>query len=328
MVSTETYKAIQSWIGRQLEYEETNSTPAPVTDAQRKLLEKLELILPPEIPPPSEPELDDTNWVGILLEYRVSRQRIVGDVPGVNFVEIPGPTIGGEQKWHCQVRIDEHSAPFPGTDGGLFPDGSLPYFGRKKDAKKYAAMCAVHWLQTQGYMPGQVQEQQATSQPPPVIGKRKFTPSSPENREASTPKPESSGSQLFPGSPIPKGMASPFNSDEISATHEVSRLCERLGHAGFPKYKITESNEQRGFYSGYADLDLLSEKLPEGVGRVENVLGQKPAREKIAEELLVHLRKLAAEYDEADRQFLARSPPVKEESPAPARKSMDLIDFS
>ncbi|KAI0131685.1 hypothetical protein F4776DRAFT_627392 [Hypoxylon sp. NC0597] len=325
MVSSETYKVIQSWIGRQLEYEATNSKPAPVTDAQRKLLEKLELILPPEHSPPPEPKLDDTNWIGILLEYRAARQRVHENVPGGNFVESPGPTIGADQKWYCQVHIDEHSAPFPGPDGGLFPDGSQPYFGRKKDAKKYAAKCAVQWLTAQGYMPKgssnsgkqpQTQEQQATSQPPPVNGKRKFMASSPEDGKASTSKPESNGSQLSPGSPVPKGMASPFNSDEVSVTHEVSRLCERLGHAGFPKYKITENSEQRGFYSGYADLDLLSLRLPVGVGYVENVLGQKPAREKIAEDLLVHLRKLAAECDEADRQFLARSPPVKEESQA------------
>lgn len=50
------------------------------------------------------------------------------------------------------MRIDEHSEPFPGPDGGLFPDGTLPSFARKKDAKKYAAKCAVEWLGVNGYM--------------------------------------------------------------------------------------------------------------------------------------------------------------------------------
>ncbi|KAI1417586.1 hypothetical protein F5Y13DRAFT_151356 [Hypoxylon sp. FL1857] len=328
MVSPETYKAIQKWIGQQQEYEATHSEPAPLTDAQRKLLEKLEITLPPETPPPSEPGLDDTNWIGILLEYRAARQRVHRGIPGGNFLESPGPTIGGEQKWHCRVRIDEHPVLFPGPDGGLFPDGSQPYFARKKDAKKYAAKCAVQWLRAQGYMPrgdnnsgepAQVQEQEAASQQQPVTGKRKHSPSSPQHSEPPTFKPEPNAGQPFPGSPVPKGMASPFNSDEVSARYEVLRLCSRLGFSGFPKYRITENSEQRGFYSGYADLDLLSSKLPAGVGRVENVLGQKPAEERIAEELLVHLRELAAECDEADRQFLARSLLIKkEDSPVPS----------
>ncbi|KAI1143847.1 hypothetical protein F5Y05DRAFT_8373 [Hypoxylon sp. FL0543] len=314
MVSSDTYKVIQKWIGQQQEYEATHSKPAPLTDAQRKLLEKLELTIPPENPLPAESVLDDTNWVGILMEYRASRLRLLDGVPGGGFIESPGPIVGMAQKWHCQVRIDEHPDLFPGPGGGLSADGSLPYFARKKDAKKYAAKCAVQWLREQGYMP-----QGSTSQQPPVNGKRKLSSSAPEKVETSASKPKPNGGQVYPASPVPKGMASPFDSDEVSAYHETLRLCVRLGFAGFPKYRITENNEVRGFYSGHADLGLLAPKLPIGVGRVENVLGQKPAREKSAEDLLVHLRKLAAECDEADREFLAKSPPAKkEQSPAPA----------
>lgn len=68
MVSSGTYKTIQSWIGQQLEYEATHSAPAPLTDTQRKLLDKLEQTLPLAAPPPPEPDLsDDTNWVGLLM---------------------------------------------------------------------------------------------------------------------------------------------------------------------------------------------------------------------------------------------------------------------
>ncbi|KAI0840457.1 hypothetical protein F5Y06DRAFT_240959 [Hypoxylon sp. FL0890] len=333
MVSPETYKSIQNWIGRQQEYEATHSKPAPLTEVQRQLLEKLELTLPPENPRPAEPELDDTNWIGILLEYRAARQRVREGVPGGDFIETPGPVIGGEQKWHCQVRIDEHPVLFPGPDGGLFPDGSLPYFSRKKDAKKYAAKCAVQWLRAQGYMSQgsmpqgdnngrkspRVQDQQTTSQPSPVNGngKRKHS-SSPDQVETSAPKPEPHGSPLSPKSPVPKGMASPFNSDEVSKIHEVSELCARLEYPGFPKYRLTENSEQRGFYSGYAYLDLLAFNLPAGIGRVENVLGQKPAREKIAEDLYEHLLKLAEERSESAKEHLATLAPVKKErSPTP-----------
>ncbi|KAI1457689.1 hypothetical protein F4805DRAFT_170295 [Annulohypoxylon moriforme] len=319
MVSSKTYQKIQNWIGRQQEYEANHSEPAPLTDAQRKLLEKLEASLPLETPPTPEPELGDPNWIGILLEYRAARQRVPLGVPGGVFMEEQGPTIGGELKWYCRVKIDENPEPFPGPNGGLV-NGNQPYFGRKKDAKKYAAKCAVEWLKANGYMyrsetdaaksaqaPQATQPPQASHAPPtpkkqvtpqstPVKKKPKLSSPSPENPAGTTTKYEPDG-----GQPLP---TSPFNSDEVSAVVEVNQLCNRLGMLGHLQYKITESSEA-GFYNGYAELGMLSSKFPIGAGRVEKVLGRKAAKEQIAEELLVYLRKLAAEHDEADQRFLA-----------------------
>ncbi|KAI1661567.1 hypothetical protein F4813DRAFT_344905 [Daldinia decipiens] len=320
MALSETYRSIQSWITQQLEYEATHGSPAPLTDTQRKLLEKLQIALPPATPLQPEPELGDANWVGLLLEYRAARQRIPTSVPGGDFSEKPGPTIYGVQRWYCQVRIDEHSEPFPGPDGGSFPDGTLPSFVRKKDAKKYAAKCAVEWLGVNGYMhrlnvdgvkSPPVQKQPATPQPSPARKKQKIMPSSPENPEASTPSPRSNKD---PESLLPKGIASTFNGDEVSAVFEVERLCTRLGYSGFPHFKVTEG-KMAGFYSGLPELGTLAPKLPPDIGHVKDIYGKKAVKEKIAEELLEPLRKLAAQSGKADGQPKTGSLPVRDTEP-------------
>lgn len=76
-----------------------------------------------------------------------------------------------------------------------------------------------------------------------------------------------------------------------------------------------------GFYSGRPVLGLLASRLPNEAGRVENIIGRKAAKEKIAEELLVHLQKLVEPHDEKKERYLAGLPPLKskrEERPAPA----------
>ncbi|KAI0887264.1 uncharacterized protein GGS22DRAFT_156576 [Annulohypoxylon maeteangense] len=330
MVSSKTYQRIQDWISQQQEYEATHSEPAPLTEAQRKLLEKLEISLPPEMPPTPEPELGEPNWIGVLQEYRAARQKLPSGIPGGDFMEEPGPTVGGELKWYCRVKIDENAEPFPGPNGGLV-NGKQPYFGRKKDAKKYAAKCAVEWLKTNGYMyrsetnamkstqasqasqppqPPQPPRPQVTPQSTPAKKKPKLSSPSPKNPASATAKSELNGAPVLP--------TSPFNSDEISAVVEVDRLCARLGMPGHLQYRITEGSES-GFYNGYADLGILSTKFPIGAGRVENVLGKKAAKEQIAEQLLVQLRKQAAEHDEADkRYYLENLPSKKDEVQVPA----------
>ncbi|KAI4862908.1 hypothetical protein F4820DRAFT_459902 [Hypoxylon rubiginosum] len=281
MVSSETYRAIQNWIGQQLEYEATHSAPAPLTDAQRKLLDKLEQALPLATPLLPEPDLGDTNWIGLLMEDRAARQRGPGNTAGVDFQEKPGPVVSGVQNWYCQVRIDEYPEPFPNSEGGILQDGMPPCFVRKKDAKKYAAKCAVEWLRTKGQRP-------ATPQPSsPERKKQKLSASSPEQSKNPTSEPD--------------------------VLQEVQQLCVRLGSPDRPKYIITENPEQPGFFSGYPDMGILVSTLPAGVGRVEDVLGKRPAKEKIAEELLVHLRSIVAKHDEEYERYIETLPPVKKQ---------------
>ena len=163
--------------------------------------------------------------------------------------------------------------------------------------------------------PAQMQPPITTSPlPSPARKKQKTVPTSPQSPEISNSKSQPDES---PEGILPKGLASPFNHDEVSATFQAERLCNRLGFAGFPKFKITESPELAGFFSGYPDLGMLALKLPPRIGRVENVFGRKAAREKIAEELLAPLRELASEYDKADEHYKAGLPPVEKKERAP-----------
>ncbi|KAI1808406.1 hypothetical protein F4811DRAFT_237516 [Daldinia bambusicola] len=313
MALSETYQTIQTWIAQQLEYETTHGSPAPLTDTQRKLLDKLQAALPPAAPLLPEPELGGANWIGLLLEYRAANQRVPTNVPGGDFTEQPGPVVYGVQKWHCQVRIDEHSAPFPGPDGGLYPNGTMPSFARKKDAKKYAAKCAVEWLGENGYMrrlninsvnPSPVPGKPPTPQPSPAKKKQKVVPSSPENPQDSAVSAPSPQPKEDPESLLPKGIASTFNNDEVSAVFEVERLCNRLGFPGFPRFKITES-KMAGFFDGLPELGALASKLPPDTGHVNDIYGKKAVREKIAEELLEPLKKLASQSGQTGGRSIA-----------------------
>lgn len=173
-----------------------------------------------------------------------------------------------------------------------------PCFARKKDAKRYAAKCAVEWLRANGYM----RQGKSNGVAPPQVKNRPVTPrsSSPDRKKPklSAPSPEQSKG------PAPKS----------EAIQEAQQLCARLGSPDKPRYVIAESLEHTGFFSGYPDMGILAPALPIGVGHVKEVLGKRQAKEKIAEELLVHLRRIAAEYDEADQRFLESLPPVKGES--------------
>ncbi|KAI1393718.1 uncharacterized protein F4822DRAFT_22125 [Hypoxylon trugodes] len=331
MVSKETYRTILNWIIQQQEYESSHPDPAPLTEVQRKCLEKLELSLPPATPPQPDPELGDDNWVGTLLEYRAARQRVPEGLPGGDFIDKPGPMVGATQRWCCEVRIPEHKGPFPGPDGGLLADGTQPSFAKKKDAKKYAAKCAVQWLRANGYMAGynsngvkHAPEHRVTPLSSPTSKRQKISASSPKNTEASTAAPTTQGPdpdviQILPGNPLPKAIASPFDNEEVSASYEAKRLCTRLGFPNLPEYKVTRDSEMEDFWSGYPDLGMLADRLPEGVGRVEKVLGKKFVKEKIAEELLVHLRKLVDPHNKRSQHFISRlSPELKKQGAPPA----------
>ncbi|KAI1502744.1 hypothetical protein F5X99DRAFT_417730 [Biscogniauxia marginata] len=297
-VSTSTYETVQNWISRQLE------SRAPVTEAQRELLLHLELTINPRSPPRPEPELDDINWIGLLQEYRAARQRVPGGRSVVNFTEAPvDPLSRGPPNWYSQVTIDEHPEPFPGAAGGLFEDGTQPSFFRKKDAKKYAAKCAVEWLRANGYMP--------------QAGGVKFPkPQQPAPKPLSLPKnakpaslPQASNPPKTPNNaPKTPAPVSPFDDTQPSAAFEVARLCKDLGWQP-PQYRIEPDPSAGGFFSGYPDLGINASLFPDGVGRVNNILSKKAAKEKIAEDLLKPLKQIYNKHQEDIRKFF-ESPPA------------------
>ncbi|KAI0439260.1 hypothetical protein F4803DRAFT_531983 [Xylaria telfairii] len=281
-VSSTTYDLIGTWIGQQ------RQAPAPLTDKLRSALLGLEYALKVDSVSLSEPEMGDFNWVGHLQEYRAvhpycgSRE--------VTFVDSSfDPTGRGPLRWKCQVTLGEApEEPFP------HGDASQQTFAKKKDAKKYAARCAVEWLRAKGFMPqaGGVKFPRSTLVPPQQNQQTQpKAPSSPSHTKAS------------PAAAIP---ASPFDASQPSAAHQVSELCTSLGFST-PTYKLEPASDE-GFYGGYADFGPYGAILPFDVSkcRVENIMGKKAAKEMIAENLLRLLQEEKLQRAAADAAFLAQ----------------------
>ncbi|RYP20919.1 hypothetical protein DL766_008071 [Monosporascus sp. MC13-8B] len=313
------YSSLQKWILQQQEYEARHSQPAPLTNAQRRLLSELELTLTPA---PTEPEVGDVNWIGILLEYRAANRMYLGAVEFSEEAAAPAPGPPSPPvRWRCQVRIEERAAaPFPS------PPPEPPSFARKKDAKQFAARCAVEWLRANGHMPADgvrfPKRVMAAAVPPPPpqqqqqAKKRRVSPgtgsfngSSPglnNDSGASASSKRSPRSSLSTttttttttttedgpsSSPSP---SSPFDADERPATHEVNELCRNLGLQP-PRYVVTADPQNQGFWNGHAEFDPhgpLPAQLPAAAGRVEGAYGKKLARQQIAEGVLPHLRRV------------------------------------
>ncbi|KAI5926611.1 hypothetical protein F4810DRAFT_707699 [Camillea tinctor] len=289
-VPASTYETVQKWIGRQLE------SNTAVTEAQRELLVNLEHSINPPPPPRAEPELDSVNWI----EYRAALRMPTGGSAVVFTESQVDPHSVGPSNWLAQVTIDEHPSPFPGPSGGLFEDGTQPSFARKKDAKKYAAKCAIEWLRANQYMPqdGVKFPKVKQAAPQPVqksTQKSKSQSSPPRNNQPNSPKANKS-----PKTPVP---VSPFDDTEPSAVVKVTELCGRLGFR--MKYVIDQVSPNSEFFNGYPDFGIYAAQFPDDIGCVKNILGRKAAKEKIAEELLEVLEKIEDERRERDRKFMS-----------------------
>ncbi|RYP52981.1 hypothetical protein DL768_001975 [Monosporascus sp. mg162] len=329
-VPTPFYSRLQEWILQQQEYEATYSKPAPLTAAQRKLLSELELTVTPA---PTEPEVGDNNWIGILLEYRAANQLYPGD-SAVEFTEeavaaVPGHP--GPVRWRCQARIEESA-------GVPFPSGTPPSFARKKDAKQFAARCAVEWLRANGHMPADgvrfPKAAVAAAAPPPPPPKqqqqgtkRRASPGtstsnnpSPRPNNGSSPStsskrsPRSSLSAATEASPSSfSPNSSPFGGDERAPGQEVAELCGNLGWQQ-PRYVLTEDPQTQGFWSGYPEFGHYGpspEQVPASAGRVEGAYGKKLARQLIAEGVLPYIRRVWEERQAGTRDFMSRLGPTK-----------------
>ncbi|KAI3336391.1 hypothetical protein HD806DRAFT_4004 [Xylariaceae sp. AK1471] len=298
-----TYELIQTWIGQQ------RQTPIPLTEELRNAVLNLESALKAVPAPQPEPELGESNWVGLLMEYQAARP--YNGSRKVNFDESSYDPAGrGILRWKCQVTIPEHpGALFPGAAGGLHADGSQPTFARKKDAKKYAAKCAVEWLRAKGLMPhdGGVRFPKATTTTTTTTQQPQFQPQ--------TQQPRASSSSSFLGQEEQTTYAStnavpssPFDDTQPSATHQVSQLCDSLGLPA-PTYRLEPMSAGGEFWRGRADFGVYSATLPFDVSRlvrVESVLGKRAAKENIAEDLLKYLREEKRTREIGDREFLAR----------------------
>ncbi|KAI1752373.1 hypothetical protein F4782DRAFT_501607 [Xylaria castorea] len=287
-VSSTTYDLIGTWVGQQ------RQAPAPLTDKLRSALLSLEYALKVESVSMSEPELGEFNWVGHLQEYRAAHpfqgSREVGFIDS-SF----DPTGRGPLRWKCQVTLGE-------APGEIFPygDASQCTFAKKKDAKKYAAKCAVDWLRAKGFMPqsGGVKFPRST-----IV----FPQQKQQQQQAPPKNPSSPSHTTKPSSPPAAIPASPFDDSQPSAAHQANELCTGLGISP-PTYRVELTDEKGLFYSGYADFGVYGAILPFDVSksRVENIMGKKAAKEMIAENLLRLLLEEKQKRAAADQAFLGQ----------------------
>ncbi|KAI0971649.1 hypothetical protein F4678DRAFT_472172 [Xylaria arbuscula] len=293
IVSPATFDLIETWIGQQ------RQASTPVADKVQTALLGLEDAIKTDPTLQTDLELDDTNWVGMLQEYRAAHPlRGSQEVP---FAESPfDPSGRGFVRWQCRVTLDE-------APGVVFPnaDAALPSFARKKDAKQYAAKCAIEWLRAKGLMPQHgVRFPKGYSTPHQLQGQ----PKSPQPKGFSnTP---AQGQILSPAriqSTPTRSPFSPFDDSQASAANQAAELCKALG-INPPRYDIATTTID-GFYRGRADFGDEGDFLPFDASELaltEDVMGKKAAKELIAEKLVKLLLAEKEKRDARNQAFLAR----------------------
>jgi hypothetical protein len=217
---------------------------------------------------------------------------------------------------------------FPNAEAGFTPNEqgvpAAPSFGRKKDAKQYAAKCCIEWLMEGGHMPSDgvsvefpkppKTSRHASSTPVPSPAAKKPRAAATDNPEATPNRPrkrttdDDNNNDNDNNDNNDDSDDDDDDDDDQPATKRVEQLC-RLLCLTIPQYKITPavlattasddpdpdptstivsvSNPQ--FFDGVADFGPDAINVPEGLGRVSNVYGRRNAREKAAEEVLAWL---------------------------------------
>ncbi|EFX00043.1 rRNA-processing protein efg1 [Grosmannia clavigera kw1407] len=159
------YNQLRAWIEAQEAFERQNGSPAPLTDEQRRAMAVL--VPAPMVLPAGDGAMEaSTDWISRLMHYEQSRPY---DAAGsrAEFIEEPiASRGGGPPYWRCWCRLPREapSQRFPDADT-VAADPHAAVFLRKKDAKKFAAQCAVRWLMAHHYMPTAVT---GSSPRPPV----------------------------------------------------------------------------------------------------------------------------------------------------------------
>ncbi|KAH8673606.1 hypothetical protein BX600DRAFT_508850 [Xylariales sp. PMI_506] len=318
------YQDIIKWATAQ----QHSKTKSPISPAQRKALLDLHHLI---ATPHTSPDIGETNWVGLLHRFRDANP----DPAGVSFVE---GAVGS--RWVYYAYIKESSEPFPGPAGGLDPaTGKARTFAKKKDAKQYAARCAVEWLVERKMMPnnGDVKfTNAATSISPPTAT---TSGAAPPVGQAAVKKGTTSGGAILAAAPSDEcsesgssaagsplvGLgggairsSSPFSSpssasatSELSNTILVNQLCDKL-HIRPPEWQLTADETEPNRWSGQPVFNVLeSHNFPPGLGQVKDVRGRDVAQEKMAEGVLRELRGLEAARKRKVQDILGSLRPAK-----------------
>lgn len=282
------YQQVKDWATKQEAIEKETKAPAPLNHVEWAFLEAL-----PKPSPSPSPAKDDKDYVSLLNLYRQAKP--TGN--SIKFVDgtHPIPNAQGNPQWTCAVELSETSAhepsirSFPAAGFGLDETGSCPPFAKKKDAKQYAARCALIWLAKHDLLPPDLLCAVAPREAIPVV----------QSQPAKGPTEGSKAVLSPPSKRKAKGNNSSVNvyDDSLPATQRVSMLCQDMGLKA-PSYKLTLAHDGINcIYNGYVDFaeDEDAYNLPEDVGRITGVMGKDTARHNMAEQLLPHILKMHRE---------------------------------
>ncbi|ROW12278.1 hypothetical protein VMCG_00440 [Cytospora schulzeri] len=305
--TTALYAEVKAWIAQQEAFEKATRTPARLTNAQRKALETLRV--PLSVTPP--PELGDMDYVSLLHRYRQANP--TSEDLKWEEEEASTKAIGGAVGRICRVTISESpdhaEAPvesFPAVGHGVQKDEDPPVFPKKKDAKQYAAKCAIEWLIAQSYMPSNLKDVtfpkgHGTSRP--ALSSSFIRGPTEDFNRVTTPPPERPA----------KGTsgAVDFRDESLPATQRVSALCRELGLPQ-PKYVLTRSTPGTDrYFNGKPDFGHENSMMPAGLGHVEHMEGVDKTKSAIASLVLEYLLQ-----EHQERQSLLEDLPATSEGAA------------
>jgi hypothetical protein len=225
---------------------------------------------------------------------------------GLVFAE--SPSANDPVRHTCKLTIAESAKPFGGDDMS---------FSNKKSAKQYAAKCAIDWLIQSNHMPSDgtlkfPKLKQVAHQLPPKPGSVASYPSPSTSVSTSTDTP---------------AAKSPAKTPAKSWASQVPELCLRLGLKN-PSYEITKYSDSVAFYRGYAHFEN-EPLIEEGeIGMVDNVYGQKTAKEMIAEEVVKFLKDIERQRSGVFEVKGHDAEEKKRKRESGSSQDEDLIDLS
>ncbi|EPE10292.1 rrna-processing protein efg1 [Ophiostoma piceae UAMH 11346] len=152
-----TFATLKAWVAEQDEYMQKYGQMVPLTDDQLRAISVL--VARQASPAPAsaqdDDDLGDTDWISLLMRY-TQTHKYTHTPPKYDEEQVARSHCNSPLwRYRCQVREapDQWFPDIP-RDGSI--NGSRSDVGlyvRKKDARQYAARCAVRWLMANYYMP-------------------------------------------------------------------------------------------------------------------------------------------------------------------------------
>ncbi|KJZ78937.1 hypothetical protein HIM_01710 [Hirsutella minnesotensis 3608] len=279
---------LRAWIDEHVALEQEHNRPAQLSTVQ---LEALSLLIDLD---DGEPDLGQRDYVSLLLN-ETQRRRLTAPV----FTDrdpISVPVQGKSQlKWRYVCSLTGHGS-FPRPEWGIEAGQQEPSFQSKRNAKRYAAKCALQYLQERlakpaaAAFPSTTRDIIAPIGPPPSKRKTAATSPSPvpQSRVSEAHRVQYPPPQSQPHASAAAGSesssSSPGSDESQSVFQRVTSLAISLGFTS-PQYHVQPEGDLSNFFSGRATFSP-GDLVPSGVGVVSGVLGKKQARLQSAEQVL------------------------------------------